>query len=124
MTESYDWTVKRSEFKGHPMLSFRMATERYPDARDWGFGVAKAVKVLDDIGELVAFVREHGKPDDVERLHNLLSLLSGDHNTPEATPPGPATEADPVTGERYPEGKDAANPSFPAGVDEGGNPFA
>lgn len=71
-----DWTVERSEFKGHPMLQFNMSTPNYPDNKPWGFGVAKGVKLLKDIRELVSFVQEHGKPEDIASLGQLFHCLS------------------------------------------------
>jgi len=83
-----DWTVERSEFKGHPMLQFNMSTPNYPDNKPWGFGVAKGVKLLKDIRELVSFVQEHGKPEDIASLGQLFHCLSFmDH----AEPGKPAT---------------------------------
>lgn len=95
----------RGEFKGHPMLEFEMATERYPDTRAWGFGVAKAAKVLRNLGHVISFIKDHANPEDLEPLEpliaKLLPILRDEHTSAreallEPLEPVPAVEPEPA----------------------------
>ena len=106
-------TVK--EFKGYPLIDYDQGEYNGQKNKSFSFGVKKAVGIVVDFPSLLTFIVEHGSPEQVAVLKAACKGMAQTATDLEKLLPDEAAA---------PEGEDAANPSFPAGIDEGGNPFA
>lgn len=113
--------VTLTEFKGYPLIDYDQGDFQGKKNKSFSFGVKKAVQIAVDLPSLLTFIVAHGTIEQVQTLREQLpdmadTLIKADDWCKD--------DGNAEGMEAHVKEDRAANPSFPAGVDEGGNPFA